>query len=493
MPKETALIIKAPIEGIAISEHLGFADVRQLNVYNKPGIAKLNNLVVKVSSTTIDAPVNWIVRHPNDTAQFFALSNNGKVWKSSDSMATWAQLTGNTTTAAHGNGLYVWRNYLFVARDALLDCCGDGTTTGITSGNWTTPFKNDLPSDVLWHSMYESYNDGKLYISAGKYISSLEELTTFAPGTASSYTWTPQALDLPTGYRIKALAELGSTLMAGTWRGTSVADFPSADIFPWDRSSPSFGQPIRLNENGVHALLNFNGQLVVLAGITGKIFVSNGASAYEVARLPGELVGAAYWEWLPGALVGFKNKIFCGVSNAGTSVGNIGVYSVDLSAKGSVLTLEHLNSSGLDGSAGGTVAATALMPVTRNTLGIGWESSGDGIYAIDLTSNTSFVTSYGGYFDSPLFEVGDIDQKFQFEKLKIKLAKKLASGEGIRIAYRISLSDSFTTLGTYDYASCGAVMSIQAKAGIPACETVQFRISLTGSSTTPEFKWLKVI
>ena len=48
MPKEISqLVINAPRTGIAQSPHIGVADVRNLDITTIPGIAQLNNILVK--------------------------------------------------------------------------------------------------------------------------------------------------------------------------------------------------------------------------------------------------------------------------------------------------------------------------------------------------------------------------------------------------------------------------------------------------------------
>jgi len=114
-------------------------------------------------------------------------------------------------------------------------------------------------------------------------------------------------------------------------------------------------------------------------------------------------------------------------------------------------------------------------------------------YGIDLNSATSYdyTTDYSGYFESPIYQVGTPLQPRQFTELEFQLAKELATGEGIQIKYRVNLTDSFTTIGTYTYTSLGAVTSHNAVADIPACEFIQVRVELNGTATTtPQFKYL---
>jgi hypothetical protein len=562
------IVIEAPRQGISASPFVGFADVRQLDVSSVPGIAKLNTKLVKVSGTTVDAQVNWFVRDPITTGNIWALDSNGVVYSSTDSGVTWAELNIGSTTSAHGNGLWLWEDYLFVARDTALDTYGpllSGKTvtvtiatpgvftltthglaandrvifstsgalpTGLTAGTvyfviaagltadefevstaqggsavntsgtqsgthkvrimefgWKT-----IDSDVLWHPMLTSKNDSKLYGGAGRFIYSLEELTTFNAQDAATFTWTQQALDLPSPYRIKCIEELGNYLMSGTWQGTNTNDVRIADIFSWDRSSPSFGQPVQMNDYGVHAMKNSGNALIVLAGISGGIFKCDGVNAVKIAQLPIDIGASGIQDWYPGSIMTYKEKVFFGCGNTSSPYSGQGVYSLQQTGQGYTLILEHLNSSLTDGTAA-PVMANAILPITRNTFILGWRS--DATYGIDLASATSYAygTDYSGYYDSPMYSVGSNLQPYKFGQIEFQLARLLRTGEGIRLAYRKDLADSFTTIRTVAYTDvdAGGILSKNIITNIPndvvACEQIQFRVSIKGTSTTtPELK-----
>lgn len=485
------LTIQAPRTGISASPHTGFGDVRQLDIFTVPGAAQLNNLTAKKSATTVVGRVNWFVKNPATPAEVYALDADGKVYKSTDSGASWALMTG-FTAGGHGNGLAIWKNYLIVARDAFLDVCGDGTATGITNANWTNSWKA-IDSDLLWHPMLVSKNDNKLYGGAGRYVFSLDEnAAPFVPATAGSYTWTPQALDLPPNYRIKCAEELGNNLMLGTWQGVNVYDLRIGDIFPWDRSSSSFGQPITLNEFGIHAMLNTGNSLTVLAGIGGQVFVCDGVTANPIANIPqsiADLAGGKYLEYYPGAIMEHKKKIYFGVSSGGsaTTIAGMGVYSLSRTAQGSVLVNEHLISTGSDGSAT-NLKIGALLPLTRDNLLIGWKD--DSTYGIDNLTVTSYATSYTGYFESPLYQVGTNLEKKQLVEGQLYLGKVLATNEGVKVKYRLALNQSWTTVGTFDFATVGAITSHDFNVNIPDATLCQIRVELTGTTTTPQFRSL---
>ena len=107
-------------------------------------------------------------------------------------------------------------------------------------------------------------------------------------------------------------------------------------------------------------------------------------------------------------------------------------------------------------------------------------------YGIDLSLATSYAyqTDYSGYFDSPLYVVGTPLNKREFAEVEFQLSRELATGEGIRIAYRVNLTDTFTTIGTYTFATLGAVTSHHTPTNIPETEFLQIRVSLLGTSTT---------
>jgi len=497
------LTIYAPSIGIAPSPHNGYGDCRNLDIFSVPGAIKLNNALALKSGGTVVGLIKWMVINPATPAEVYALDDGGKVYKSANSGNTWSLMTG-FTAGGHGNGLAIFKNYLIVARDAYLDVCGDGTSTGIANANWSNSWQA-IDSDVLWHPMLVSDLDGKLYGGGGRYVFTLEENSgqTFAPGTGATFTYTQQALDLPANYRIKSLEELGNNLMCGTWQGTNIYDFKIAHIFPWDGTSTTYGQPIKIYENGCNGLKTDGSYMYVLAGIEGIVYKSNGVDAWPIAQIPqsiADLSGGKYLEPYPGAIIKYKGRIFFGVSGGGTgTIPGMGVYSLKETSKGTIIAHEHTVSSGDDGTSY-VCKIGSLLGITRDTLLVGWRSGTTPTYGIDKTDTSAYQTGYTAYFDSPLYRVGSNLQKRQFSQIDILLAQELAANEGIRIQYRVNLTDSWTTIGTYIYSGTvtatteiiGAVISHNAIADIPDCELLQIRVLPTGTTTTPTFKLLEL-
>uniref|UniRef100_A0A6H1ZQT0 Uncharacterized protein n=1 Tax=viral metagenome TaxID=1070528 RepID=A0A6H1ZQT0_9ZZZZ len=483
--KEKNLEIYAPSQGLAISPHRGYANLRNLDIFSVPGIAKLNNILSKKSSTTITAQIKWIVKNPASPANIYAIDSNGVVYNSTDSGATWVSLSDR---AGAGEGAVVWKDYLIVATTTGLDTYGPLSGTPAWSAAWQTI------DTGAWHPMLTSKLDGKVYGGAGRYVFTIEENSgqNFAPGTAATYTFTQQALDLPEDYKIKCLEELGNNLLCGTWQGMNVYDVKEATIFPWDGTSTTYGQPIIIKEHGCHGLLTEGNIAYVLAGIEGIIYKTNGVSAWPVAQIPSsvcDISNTKYLEFYPGAFINYKGRPFFGVSSQ--NVAGMGVWSLMETSKGTILNHEHSISTLTDGGTNPLIIG-ALLGITRDTLLVGWRDNVT--YGIDKTNPASFAygTDYSGYFESALYWVGGEITPRTFEQLEFFLAKELAATEGVKIDYRVNLTDSFTEIDTYTTTEMGTSQSShEDEAAIPSCQMVQIKVSLKGTSTTtPSFRLL---
>jgi hypothetical protein len=455
--------------GIASSPLLGFADMRNIQLGEMPGAASASFLPTKQSGTTITDLPMWIVIDPA-TQKLYSLDQSGNVYKSTDAGVTWSLITGNTLTGGNGQGLAIWKNYLFVCRGTKID------VMALAAETWTNDWVTTLDSDSAFHPMILTPDD-KLTIGAGRYIATITETSgsTFAPGTSSTYTFTARAMTLPANYRIKCLAMLGLDLRIGTWMGSNLYDLKVADVFCWDRSSTSFtgSKTLHIADNGVSQMIERSGLLYIIAGVKGTVYVSNGSQVKQLKELksidllttPGANVSPN-----PGAIIFHDGKILLGI--AGGSGGTpLGVYALNDS---NAVTLENVISSGeVTG-----LAIGALFSVSPTTYLIGWQ--GASAQGIDLVGYSGYrATSYAAYVDTSLVRVGTPGRKRSFSEVEFQLAKPLTAGTGVRIAYRKNLTDSFTTIGTFDYSTYGALASGRLDASIADAENIQLRASLT--------------
>lgn len=465
------LVINEWYKGIAESPHLGFHDIRNVDIFTSPGIAQPNYKTAKVSATTVTGLPKWIVKNPG--GNFYALDSAGVVYKSSTG-SSWSVVSGNTTTSAAGNGLVIWKSYLLVMRNAFID------VMKISDESWTNGWQA-LTTDSEWHMAIVGQDD-IVYIGNSRYIASLSENTgqTFAPGTAATYTYTAQALDLPAQYRVKCLAELGVNLMIGTLSGDADYTGNTADIFPWDRVSTSFNIPIRIAERGVHQLLNHENLLYITAGITGNIYISNGSNTQLLRKLPDSIINLSsslgtFITYFPGAIMSYNGRVYFGVSS-GTqsgSVDGIGVWSV--TRKGN-LTFEHTISTGTVNPTNNLFIG-ALYP-WHSTYFIGWRDNTT--YGIDNIDGNRFA-SYASKIKTPLYQVGTPLSKFTFTQVEFTLDRPMIANDGIKISYRTNLTANFTEIGTRDFATNGGIDFDSLTFPAISTTNVQFLIETQGA------------
>jgi len=492
MAEQKDLIINTPQAGVSRSPHFGNADMRNIDITSIPGVAQMNNIAEKKSGTTIDAQPLWIVQDPNTPADFYCLDVNGVLYKSADSGDSWSEISDR---GGSGEGLAIWKDYIFVFEDTKIDVYGPLSGAAAWSNDWATI------GTASWHPTKVSDNDGNLYFGCGRYVGYISEVSgqDFAPGTSATYSRTlgtsaSNSLDLPEDYKIKCMEELGNNLMLGTYRGSETNR--TANIFPWDRSSTSFGQPVITEEYSIHAMKNINQSLYVLAGNQGKVYKSNGVQAWEIAQIPDYITSmkdtTLKLEGYPGAICKYKGKLFFGIGSD-SAVDGMGVWSIQETAGGTILNLEHGISSGNWG-ASNKLQLSALSPVTDESLLIGWiDNTTTGVDKTLVSGNKyAYGTDYSDcYWESPFYTVGTSLQKRQFTEMEFQLAKDIAANEGIRLKYRTSLDDSFTTIGTYTNSTFTGI-SHNITPGIPDCEFIQIRVELKGTTTTPHIKTIRL-
>lgn len=484
------LVINEWYKGIAESPHLGFGLMRNMNISSTPGVIYPNLATSKKSGTTVTNLVKWFV---TDTANaiIYALDAASNVYSSNSGGQSWTLINGNTTTSGDGDGLAVWKDYLFVARNTKVDVYGPLSGSPSWSNDWKTLTANGTSESTAFHPMLVGQDD-TLYIGNKRYIASLAENTgqTFAPATAGSYTYNTQALDIPSDYRVKCLAELGVNLMIGTTKGDSLVDSRVADIFPWDRTSSSFGLPIHIDNFGVHAMINVNNLLYIFSGIDGSIYVSNGTSTRLLRRIPEDIIKfpTRYIYIYPGAVITHNEKIYFGLSS--TSSGGalreiFGVWSITPSG---TLNLEHQISTGTT-SFTNPARIGALYPAAAGTYGlyhIGWRD--DATYGIDESGLFDGFTGYVASAQSALYRVGSPLAPTQFQEIDFIFDKPLASGDGIRIKYRDNLNAAFETLGTYDFSTEAAVDNFNKSFPNDGFVNLQFQIELNQNARLRELR-----
>lgn len=456
--------------GIATSPYAGNGDMRNLDPHSKPGALLCGKAAVADTFAPTDIPRN-AVYYPEDNV-FFVGADDGEVYKRS-SGGSYSNVTG-TLSESDCLGLDVWRDHLIHAGDTdlnLYDISADSWDDG-----WQSFSNGRLGGFDVPHTMLVGTDD-VVYICDGDKIASLQEVSgqVFDPSNAATYTWNATALDLPENYIANTLLELGTYLVIGCYFHPSQNRGNIATSFPWDRVSDSFNIPLTTNGNGVQqSIQNGNSLYSIIDRNKPRIYASN-LSSFELQRelqfLDVDL------DLHPDAVEMINEELYFGLGSNDSDSSRLGVYSI----KNDLLQLRHTISEG--------DSQVEIGSVTTNgdrELLITWKNEDTDDCGADFVSDT-YVSSYGAFLETQLFQVGTAHQKKQFKNLVIDLGKDLATGEGVQISYRENTSDSYTELGTYDFTSYDAVSAIHATVAMPQLSNVQLKVALTSSgTTTPE-------
>lgn len=492
MEKDGSITIDANdfVKGISNSRYTGFEHMRNLDPFSKRGSLRI--MPAMTAESDADIPTSALLAFsavdPNSGNIFFATnSTDTNIYKYDGS--SWSVISGATSGACRG--LVIANNYLFRVRNSggnsLVDRYGDLSGTPSWSNSWGTIRSSETSTRVP--TIYGQ--DGIIYFGIKNKLSSISDVT--SPGSINT-----NALDLPAGYNIQSLAELGANLMVGATMGDSVSSV--GDIFPWDRVSSSFELPIQTGLQGIPVMYTKNNLIYAIGGKYGQVFVTNGTSVEQSFKLSELTDDAETAMRTPSTdcIDAWNSGIVLGIGkSAGTDNGPCGVWIL----RDGALFFQTLSfgQTDADGFEIGSIVA-----LDDYSLLVCWGDLTNNVYGVDVTTSSKRYTSYSAYLDTKIYQVGTRIKPKTFQGMHIKLANPLSSGGGIKVSYRLNSSDSFTEIDSFEYGSgsgadndnLGAIISIDhTPMNIPKCESIQFRIALTATgstSSTPELEYVEI-
>lgn len=484
--KDGSILINEWDKGIGQSPYVGFEEIRGLDIQNKKGSVYPLKKLLKQDLPLVSGPPHIatplkITRNQgsNNGVELYAITDGNALISLSGS--TWGHISTFTETGIY-LGIAYWKNYIFVVTSATGTSylnCYNLNTGAINAGSFPLTLSQDLGTTLA--PMIVGTDD-ILYIGDGRYLASLEELSTFDAATAGTYSFNSAALDLPQHYTITAIEELGKNLLLGT------SGYGKGFIFPWDRVSASYDLPILLDESGIKQMITHNGLCYVHAGTRGQWYITDGVSVKEFAKLPEHLINLLPTSSLspyPSAIAFFNNKIMFAPQNFNAGALNA-VWGLN-PATGAI-TIEYVTSEAITSSS----LAIGCLFAYNNKLYVGWESSviGSTDAGIDMT-DTNVNSEYTMYAITPLYQVGTATNAKLFSKIEIMLASNLSDTNGIKVQYRKVLGGSWTDIVTFDYTTYGAVNSLVYNFGATA-ELIQFKILFKDAASSPELLYVSI-
>lgn len=359
-----------------------------------------------------------------------------------NSRAFWNGPTGNYSVSINGItspviANLVQGNALFSFSPALPNGAG-GATASV----------NAIVTVSAGHPSLVSINDGNLYFGNNAMIGSLNVLTfqTFSKTKMDgrNFTFNASALALPTTEVVNCLTELVSNLIVGT----------NFKIYPWDRRSPQWSNPVPMQEQ-INSMINILNNVYIFAGNKGNIYIYSGFSAQRFKKMPDFIAGVIdpSWNWMNrgGGLMSHRQKLwFQAIAINSQSNTNIlaGIFSLDLDTN--ALNMEAQNSFGLTS---GTLTADGFL-IDNNSISLNYDNyySSWGSGAADAGgldyNDTSLWSSNEPTIETDIIPIGTASIPKTFSSVEYKLDQPLQSGDSISIYARQSLSDSYVQIGS---------------------------------------------
>lgn len=464
MYKDGVLTITDWQKGQAQSPFLGFPTIRNCEVFDNPGI-------VKISKQLQDDPLYGgfgalpIKRIRASNGAEFLLTQNAL-------FRNGASINSFVTTAYD---MVEYKGYIIVS------FAGGLFAYGLNTLRLTNNFKTGL--NTAYYIKLLVGQDDILYITNGQNIASLTNFVAGTPSTDPTATLNTSAIDLPDGQYAVTMAELGRNLMIGTQGGTNWSQRGNqriANIYPWDRKSPSFNIPVQIQEAGVHAMLSVNNVLYVCAGTAGNVYVTDGTSYRKIVRLP--------WSqdrnisnsvsYFPNSITtNVNNNLLIGVSSGTGSQDQLGIYEISLS-DGFPVVLKNTPEFYLPGD---NIQIGFVDTSSQGETYVGY-GKGTNYYA-EKTLFNAYV-GFKAVIESPLYRVGTSNSKKTFQHMEFTLAKPLTFQHEIRFSYRKDTQSDYVDIGTFSFADLGSKISHLFSAHIASAEVLQIKIELNQNEYT---------
>jgi hypothetical protein len=385
--------------------------------------------------------VTKIIDRNSNSSDFnlFAIDSKGKIWtKYSDGI--WTVLPGNTNINARD--IIIYQDYLLAF--GLTKISVFGKLSDIIDGTpaWINDWQTFLSSITSARPAILGQDDA-IYIGNGNVVASIIFTGTFVPSDGGTFAFNNNALDLPDNYQINCFSELGTYLVIGTQFGYNFGAGNVADVILWDRVSTSYELPVKLNTQGVRAMVNYNNTIYVFAGLSGHIYATDGTSARLVGKISPQMLDVQQdkmqLEIYRNGVAIQKDKILIGAGEAKNGY-PVGVFSYNPQTGG--IALEYSLSTGNDGSVTG-IDVYSVYSDSDNTIYVGWQ---DGTtYGIDKTSNT--IRYETAYIITGLYRVAQNRSKRVFSHFEINLSKDLETENAVNLYYREKLNENFKPIG----------------------------------------------
>lgn len=281
-----------------------------LDLHSEPGILKNNQKLTKESGVVIDDLVKRILPCSDGNTYLFG-STNGKIWKRTS--AGVYSLLYTATPAAGAVGIldaYEYQGFIYYAMQSRLGRVAVGAPT-----DWSTRndnFATFTNTDLDFHPMREV--NQVLYIGDKNFLAQVD-----------AGTFSANALDINSPFRIKSLGKLFTDILFGTFVTVYNA---ITEIFKWNTWSTSFSVSDEIPEIGINCFLKTDNYVLANAGTKGNIYSYNGSQLENYKRIQGDWTGSKQALVHPNASCNLFGLPLFGFSNVSGNPIKQGIYSL---------------------------------------------------------------------------------------------------------------------------------------------------------------------
>jgi len=426
-----------------------------IDVHSEPGILKSEWKLTKNSGATVTDLVKYAFPGSDGSTYFFG--DSGKCYKRT-SGGTWSS-PKNFSEELYGAAEY--NNVIYVATNDELYSVAKGGGYDLSNLALAQTWTGTAISTVS-HQMLHS-PDGSLLIAAGQYVSSVD----------SAGVWTDQALDLPPGWIIVALAEWNDQILIGAYNTT----FDNSAIYVWDGYSDSWLNKIPVPENRVNAILSNGRTVIVSAGGYGNIYQFTGNDAVLIDKLPGDYNGSATMTMYPQAIAFYYGDILMGVSNSSGNPCDELVFRLARHNNNYPMVLDKSylvsagNTSGVD---------IGCIVQDGTNFFISWkDTTGGTTYGVDAID---FTAKVNGVYETTILGSNAMgEQGMNFKSLTINM-EALPTSCSVGLKYRKNGATSWSgseTINTTNATRHKFTQGFEINA-----RTIEFQLTLTSSGTS---------
>lgn len=446
------------VSGSTISQGIGRTVLSDVILNDDPHLAVLNEDVVVLYNDF--TPILKIYEGASLTA--------GAVYSDIVTLADYGPMVGsNDSFFMFGNrtSLYNWNDTAneitlgdsdIIAPTNVTYASISGDYVGLSRSNGLfNVYKINVGQIDKTHSLIGL--DDVIYYSNGNYVGSIIETAgqVFDPSDNTTYNVNPEALDLPAGVKITALANYGEFLAIGTQGGY---------IYFWDRTSQSFRVPVNIGEP-IASLKSKNNLLYAVSQSAGNVYIAN-LSSFQKLRNLSSLTPSRFDCQVQG-MDFFDDGTFIG-----NTVESDETYSGIWIYKNSAWTLI---SSDEPVVSIGKSSPNEIIYATENS-----------VYALDISGSPRAVWSDDeAYIVSPMEISGTVSNKSRDTAYSMYFDNAFKENEYVKLYYRTTTSGEWQhiqTMTSEELVADSGLFAFKGQLSIPRTEQIQYKIVLNTTS-----------